>query len=173
MTEIWKDAKGYEGLYKISNYGEVWSKHSQKLLKKVKDSTGYYAVTLAKNKEYKRIRIHRLVAINFIDNPLEKPCVNHIDENKTNNHHSNLEWVTYKENMNHGTAIERTKTKLSRSIVGVNINDGELIEFSSLSEANRNGYHKGNIWACINGRLSTHRGHRWFYKHDYTKELSR
>ena len=170
MTEIWKDAKGYEGLYKISNHGEVWSEHSQKLLKKVKDSTGYYATTLAKNKEYKRIRIHRLVAINFIDNPLEKPCVNHIDENKTNNHHSNLEWVTYKENMNHGTAIERTKTKLSRSIVGVNINDGKLIEFSSLSEANRNGYHKGNIWACINGRQSIHRGHRWFYKQDYIKE---
>ena len=55
----------------------------------------------------------------------------------------------------------------------MSINNGELIEFSSLSEANRNGYHKGNIWACINGRLSTHRGHRWFYKHDYTKELSK
>ena len=190
MTEIWKDVKGYEGLYKISNYGDVWSERKQGLLKKGKCGREYYRVVLTKNKEKKYFDVHRLVATHFVDNPFEKPCVNHIDENKTNNHVSNLEWCTHKENSNHGTAIkrreetmkhsskweryiERKKKETSKPIIGISIDNGELMEFSSLSEANRNGYHKGNIWACINGRLSTHRGHRWFYKHDYTKELSR
>ena len=106
MTEIWKDAKGYEGLYKISNHGEVWSERKQRLLKKGKSATGYYKVVLYKNKKHKNFDIHRLVAINFINNPLEKPCVNHMDENKTNNHYSNLEWCTYKENNNHARNLK-------------------------------------------------------------------
>ena len=118
MTEIWKDVKGYEGLYKISNYGDVWSVRKQMLLKKCNNSR-YYQVTLAKNKNHKNFTIHRLVATHFVDNPFEKPCVNHIDENKTNNHYSNLEWCTYKENTNWGSGIERRKTKQSKPIVGV------------------------------------------------------
>ena len=190
MTEIWKDVKGYEGLYKVSNHGEVWSERKQGLLKKGKSGREYYRVVLTKNKEKKYFDVHRLVATHFVDNPFEKPCVNHIDENKTNNHVSNLEWCTHKENSNHGTAIkrreetmkhsskweryiERKKKETSKPIIGISIDNGEIIEFPSMNEANRNGYHKGNIWACINGQLSTHRGHRWFYKHDYTKELSR
>ena len=190
MTEIWKDVKGYESLYKVSNHGEVWSERRQILLKEAKNASGYCKVPLTKNKKQKFFFVHRLVATHFIDNPFKKPCVNHIDENKTNNHYSNLEWCTHKENLNHGTRNERIKearkdslkwkefherrkTKLSIPIVGVSINNGEIIEFPSLSEANRNGYHKGNIWACINGRLSTHRGHKWFYKHDYVQGVSK
>ena len=190
MTEIWKDIEGYEGLYKISNHGEVWSERKQGLLKKGKSATGYYKVVLYKNKKHKNFDIHRLVAINFINNPLEKPCVNHMDENKTNNHYSNLEWCTYKENMNHGTRNERIKearkdslkwkeyherrkTKLSIPIVGVNINDGEIIEFLSANEAGRNGYHQSSIWMCMNGRQSVHKGYKWFYKHDYIQGVSK
>ena len=184
MTEIWKDVKGYEGLYKVSNHGEVWSERRQKLLKKSKGTKGYYKVILTKNKKPKNFDIHRLVAINFIDNPFKKICVNHLDENKTNNHYSNLEWCTHKENSNHGTAIERNKEirkhsskwkeyhkrrrmKLSKPIVGVNINDGEIIEFLSANEAGRNGYQQSSIWSCLNGRQSVHKGHRWYYKHDF------
>ena len=101
MTEIWKDIEGYEGLYKISNYGEVWSVRKQGLLKKGKCATGYYSVSLAKNKKQKTFTIHRLVAIHFIDNPLKKPCVNHMDESRTNNHYSNLEYASYYENNKH------------------------------------------------------------------------
>ncbi|MBO3062747.1 NUMOD4 domain-containing protein [Mammaliicoccus fleurettii] len=109
MTEVWKDVKGYEGLYKVSNHGKVWSARKKILLKEVKGGREYYRVVLTKNKEKKYFDVHRLVAINFIDNPFKKKCVNHIDENKTNNHYSNLEWVTHKENVNHGTAIEKKK----------------------------------------------------------------
>lgn len=184
MTILWKEIEGYEGLYKVSNHGEVWSERSQKLLKKGKGGRGYHNVVLTKNKKRKTFYIHRLVANNFIDNPLEKPCVNHIDENKTNNHRSNLEWCTYEENMNWGTAIERIKetrkysskwkeaherrtTKLSKPIIGVNINDGKIIEFPSINEVGRNGYQQSSIWMCVNGRQSVHKGYKWFYKHDF------
>ena len=69
MTEIWKDVKAYECLYKVSNHGEVLSELKQGLLKKGKCATGYYSVSLYKNKKQKTFTIHRLVAIHFIDNP--------------------------------------------------------------------------------------------------------
>lgn len=175
MTEVWKDVKGYEGLYKVSNHGKVRSVRKQILLKEAKGGREYYRVVLTKNKQKKYFDVHRLVAINFIDNPFKKNCVNHIDENKTNNHHSNLEWVTHKENVNHGTAIERKKEtmkhslkfkKLYKPVIGVNVYNGEVIEFPSISEAGRNGYHQSNIWMCANGKQSVHKGHKWFYKHN-------
>ena len=167
MTEIWKDIEGYEGLYKVSNHGEVWSERKQGLLKKGKCATGYYSVSLYKNKKQKIFFVHRLVAINFVDNPLGKPCVNHIDENKTNNHFSNLEWCTHKENSNWGSAIERRKTKRSKQIVGINIDNGQIIEFPSINEAGRNGYHISSICLCVNGKQPKHKGYKWFYKKDY------
>ena len=190
MTEIWKDVKGYEGLYKISNHGEVWSERKQGLLKKGKCATGYYSVSLAKNKKQKTFTIHRLVAIHFIDNPLKKPCVNHMDESRTNNHYSNLEWCTYKENNNWGTGNERRKEtrkhsskwkeyveknnkETSKPIIGINIDNGEVIEFSSISEAGRNGYTRGNIQMCLNGKRSKHKGYKWFYKKNYIQGVGR
>ena len=187
MTEIWKDIEGYEGLYKISNYGEVWSVRKQGLLKKNDGEKNYYRVTLSKNKKKKQFNIHRLVATHFIDNPFKKPCVNHLDENKTNNHYSNLEWVTHKENSNWGTRNERIKKtrkhsskwkaynkrrkwRDSKPIVGVNIKNGNIIEFSSATEAGRSGYVRSNISLCANGKRSVHKGHRWYYKHDYRTE---
>lgn len=190
MTEIWKDIKGYEGLYEISNYGEVWSVRKQMSLTKKKGSRGYHHISLYKNKKQKQFTIHRLVATHFIDNPFKKPCVNHIDENKTNNHHSNLEWCTHKENLNHGTAIERRKETIkssskweryieikrketSKPIVGVSINNGEIIEFPSISEANRNGYNRGKIQFCLNGKRTKHKGYKWFYKKNYIQGVGR
>ena len=190
MTEIWKDIEGYEGLYKISNHGEVWNGRKQRLHKKNKNNRGYCVVTLNKNNKQKQFLIHRLVAIHFIDNPFDKPCVNHIDENKTNNHHSNLEWCTHKENSNHGTAIERMKETMkhsskweeymerkkeetSKPIVGVSINNGEIIEFPSISEAGRNGYTRGNIQFCLNGERTKHKGYKWFYKKNYIQGVGR
>ncbi|WP_204200859.1 NUMOD4 domain-containing protein [Mammaliicoccus sciuri] len=176
MRIIWKDIDGYEGLYKISNHGEVWSERKQGLLKKGEGTSGYHYVSLNKNKKQKSFTVHRLVANNFIENPFEKPCINHIDENKKNNHYSNLEWCTYKENANHGTGNERRKEtkknslkckKLCKSIVGVNIDNGEIIEFHSIREANRNGYNRTSIWKCINGKQSIHKRCKWFYKHDF------
>lgn len=118
MQEIWKDIKGYEGLYQVSNLGRIKSLKRQREVNlmystkatvperilKYGTSQGYLAVTLAKNKVNTKIRVHKLVALNFIPNPENKPHINHKDGNKHNNSVDNLEWVTPKENTKH--AIE-------------------------------------------------------------------
>lgn len=109
MTELWKSIKGYEGIYEVSNLGNVRNikpryKHINPngLLKPVKLNTGYLGVSLInKDKVRKEHRIHRLVAEAFIPNIDNKPQVNHIDNNRANNSVENLEWVTYKENLVH------------------------------------------------------------------------
>lgn len=109
MTELWKSIKGYEGIYEVSNLGNVRNiKPRYKyinpngLLKPVKLNTGYLNVSLInKDKIRKEHRVHRLVAEAFIPNTDNKPQVNHIDSNRANNNVENLEWVTCKENIVH------------------------------------------------------------------------
>lgn len=106
MKEIWKDIKGYEGLYQISNLGRVKSlgneyRKKEKYLKLQYSRDGYQRLGLRKSGVAKCEYIHRLVAIAFIPNPLNKPQVNHIDGNKQNNKVNNLEWVTPFENTHH------------------------------------------------------------------------
>ncbi|WP_366915210.1 NUMOD4 domain-containing protein [Companilactobacillus sp.] len=84
--EQFKDVKGYEGLYEVSNHGRVFSHYGKgKILSSCKTSSGYKLVNLVKDGIKKDVNVHRLVANAFIDNPLGKRCVNHIDGNKTNN----------------------------------------------------------------------------------------
>ena len=98
-NEIYKDIVGYEGLYKISNYGNVFSCITNKILKpSFHTKTKHLGVTLCKDKKYKRFQIHRLVAQAFIPNPLNLPCINHKDEDPTNNYEENLEWCDYEYN---------------------------------------------------------------------------
>lgn len=105
INEIWKSVKGFEGLYEVSNFGEVKSLPRNGTILKPRlligfiDSGGYQQVLLSSKRVHKKI--HRLVAEAFIPNPDNKPCVNHIDRIKTNNHIDNLEWCTYKENTIH------------------------------------------------------------------------
>lgn len=107
MEEVWKDIEGYEGLYKVSNMGNLYSNYVKRNLQLSLDGYGYIQVILRKNSSGKRHLLHRLVAEAFIPNTENKPQVNHIDEDKTNNRADNLEWVTAKENINHGTRTER------------------------------------------------------------------
>ena len=110
ILEVWKDIPGYEGLYQVSNMGNVKSLFRyKKQLKPMMTNSGYLQINLFKNKIRKVFLVHRLVAIVFLDNPQNKEEVNHIDECKTNNKLSNLEWVTRTENSYHGTRIERQK----------------------------------------------------------------
>lgn len=112
----WYDIKGYEGFYKINKNGDVRSldritdcgKYKRKekgIIIKQRIRNGYKAVSLNKNGKSKSFNIHRLIAINFIKNENNKPCINHIDGNKLNNEIYNLEWVTHKENNNHAIKL--------------------------------------------------------------------
>lgn len=91
MEEIWKDIGGFEGLYQVSNLGRVKRVTTGRVLKGMASGKGYLLVGLSKNNIRSVKTIHRLVAQAFIPNPENKPEVNHIDENKTNNMVSNLE----------------------------------------------------------------------------------
>jgi len=140
--EIWKDIPGYEGLYRVSNKGRVksmarqWTAGQGRILNKgesilselsvgvehKKYGSGYKAVILS-NGLRKQFRINRLVAEAFIPNPDNKPEVNHIDGDKTNNHVNNLEWVTREENQQHAVKTglrvmpKRSKSPLAKKII--------------------------------------------------------
>ena len=128
MEEQWKDiyfkqdgiVYDYRGLYQVSNLGNVKSLNynhtgKEKILKPGKNKGGYQVVALSKDGKAKWFRVNRLIAFLFIlnDNPEHKTEVNHIDENKENNSASNLEWVTPKQNSNHGTRNKRVAEALS------------------------------------------------------------
>jgi len=117
MIEVWKDIKGYEGLYQISNLGKVKSFHHRKeIIRKTCLSKGYRMVNLHKDGIYRPITIHKLVATYFISNPDSKPQINHIDGLKENNIYTNLEWCTGSENIKHAYKIglEKGRPKINR-----------------------------------------------------------
>ena len=103
-NEIWKDVLGYEGLYIISNKGYVKSVKRNENLAICKMKIGYYCVRLWKSNVTKLWTMHRLLAIHFIENPMSKREVNHIDGDKGNYNLNNLEWSTPSENMKHSVA---------------------------------------------------------------------
>ena len=102
MTKIlWKDIKGYEGLYKITSLGDVYSVTRKKFIYQSIDRYGYKQCLLYNNGKHKTKKVHRLVAEAFIENIDNKPQINHKDGNRTNNRIDNLEWCTNSENQLH------------------------------------------------------------------------
>lgn len=121
MIEIWKDIVGYEGIYQCSNTGKVKRLVSNRCLRervlKGVNNRGYLMVTLCKNAVHNRQLVHRIVAELFIPNPLNRPQVNHIDANPSNNCVNNLEWCNQSENIIHAHKLGRmggTKSGLSK-----------------------------------------------------------
>lgn len=101
--EIYKDIKGYEGKYQITNSGRVYSLITKRFLKPNHHKCGYVKIALSDNGTIRTFLVHRLVAYNFIDNPNKYPDINHKDGNKINNNASNLEWVTKSEKTRHAS----------------------------------------------------------------------
>ena len=169
MEELWKDIKGYEGLYQVSNFGRIKRVTTGRILKGRKNKGDYLIVELSKNNIASGKTIHRLVAQAFIPNPENKPQVNHIDEDKTNNMVSNLEWMTAKENNNHGTRNERAGKAISKSnsipIIATNLKTGDSTEFYGISECARQlGLYNQNICKCLKGRYKQTGGFTFKYK---------
>lgn len=110
--EIFKDVKDFEGFYKVSNKGKVYSVKRNELLTPAIGNNRYYKVVLCKNGIKINKSVHRLVAEAFLPNPNSLPVINHKDENRLNNNVENLEWCTYEYNTNYGTH----RKKLSESM---------------------------------------------------------
>ena len=177
-TEIWKtaiyDDVVYEGLYQVSNLGNILSLNYRntgraELMNPWEDKDGYLKIGLRKNRKTDFILVHRLVAQTFLPNPDNLPQVNHKDENKANNRVENLEWCDGKYNHNYGTINQRiskanTNGKLSKPVLQLSLT-GELIrEYPSANECGRNGFERSGVIRCCNGKQKTHRGFRWMYK---------
>lgn len=176
-VEKWKDISGCPG-YQVSNLGRVKSMERkvsngksyrivcEKILKPVKHSNGYLKVILSKYGEKKSYFIHRLVAAAFVQNEsLFYNEINHIDECKTNNCASNLQWCEHIYNMNYGTRTERasksnTNGKKSKSVICIETG----VVYPSIKEVQRKlGFNNSSITRCCIGKQNTCGKLHWKY----------
>lgn len=169
MAETWKDVAGYEGLYQVSDRGNVRSRRrrgsSGGVLKPKVNRDGYLYIVLYREGEWKPILIHRLVAQTFIPNPLNLPQVNHKDEDKTNNAANNLEWCTVKYNSNYGTCQARKAAKCSKVVLQYDKEGNFVREWTSTREVERQtGFAQSHISKCCRGELKSAYGFIWKYK---------
>jgi hypothetical protein len=173
IDEIWKDINGTDGLYQISNLGRVKSfcRGKERILKIHDNGKGYYIVSLGRKR--KDVKVHRLVAKEFIPNPKNKKEVNHIDGNTKNNSVNNLEWVTHSENCIHYTnELSQHNGQFKMKKVIMKSIDGNFIKkFRSVSEAVRwlkkeTKYKKAtttNISRCCKNKRIISYGYFWEY----------
>ena len=164
MKEIWKDVVGYEGLYQVSDLGNVKSIKFNKeiMLKPRTNNKGYLYVKFRKKGCEKNFVVHRLVALSFLENKENKPCINHKDENPKNNNVNNLEWCTYKENNNYGNHNIKLRTVKSKKSI-ICVETGRT--FISQREATRiTGINQASISKCCNGKCNTAGKYHWKYK---------
>ncbi len=136
--EIYKDVKGYEGLYQVSNLGNVKSLHGKgKIMRLGKMKKGYLLVELSKNAVRKGVLVHRLVALAFIPNPENKPQINHKDGVKSNNNLSNLEWVTAIENSRHSITSGLQKKEKGEKCNSAKLTERNVLEIRRLFSRDR------------------------------------
>lgn len=139
MEEIWKDLKRYDSLYMVSNLGNVFSKKSNRLMVKNKNNRGYERVTILG----KQLSVHRLVAMEFLDNYSDEKYVNHINGIKTDNNINNIEMVTARENSIHYLSSKQIKEiKLKTCVryerwISINGKNRRIGRFKTIEEANK------------------------------------
>ena len=177
LGEEWRDIKGYENYYQISNYGRVRSlertitcknginkKYCARILKPSVDRVGY----LFKCINGKCYKIHRLVAFAFPEicgEYFEGAEVNHKNAIKTDNRAENLEWITHKQNCNYGTHNNRMAESHKKWLYQYDTNYNLVKIWKSVTDAsNELGYIRVNLYRCISGNRKTAYGYIWRYK---------
>ena len=169
---MWKDIKGYEGLYQVSDKGEVRriTKKGYRLLKQsINKPSNYPSVALSKEGKQKTKTVHRIVAETFLELPSQDYEVNHKDGNKTNNSVSNLEWVTQKANIDHANYVidHPVFGKKPRGVKCIDLETGEIIatfpSVSTAASAVKRPYARVGITFCCQGKYNTAYGYKWEY----------
>ena len=178
FIEKWMPIIGYEGSYKVSNFGNIKSlkrvvKNSlngtrvvkEKILKLQKDKDKYLSVGLCRNSIMKTFKVHRLVAQAFIVNPLNKPQVNHINGTKIDNRVENLEYVTARENTQHSWVMGlQNNHTLRKKVLMLSLDNEPLLWFDSIAEASKNTYIvRSSISSRCRGVGKTAGGYKWEY----------
>lgn len=161
QQEVWKDVPGYEGVFKVSNLGRVIGVRGKIVNGWLRG--GYLCVShYIGNYKEKVIPIHRLVALAFIPNPENKPCIDHINTNKTDNRVENLHWVTPLENMRNPITQKRRALKnklLYGKPITVYRNGIKIGQYLTMSEAGKEiGTTPQTIRKCINGIFNQSKG---------------
>lgn len=187
----WKPVVGYENEYLVSNCGKVWSMRNNRLLTPKITAAGYLRVGLSVDGKRKDFHVHRLVALAFIPNPLEKPTVNHINEIKTDNRVENLAWATMAEQNTHGTRIKRAVANTDwkartmkidykkiaqkrdyatmnaaqmKKVIQKDMSGTKIRVFDSIGQAARSvKASPAHIWECCNSRRKSCKGSVWMY----------
>lgn len=181
--EIWKDVVGYEGLYMVSSLGRVVSlskrngvSYRQPFIMKpaIGKRGGYLHIVLCVNNIKKDMKIHRIVAQAFIDNPNNYPHIDHINTNRLDNTKENLRWCTRSMNRSNPISAKRWseartgKSNTARSKPVVQLQNGIKVSvFSSQREASKIGFNQSDISACCRGAERSHKGYQWMYLSDY------
>lgn len=171
----WRPIPGYEGLYIVSDFGAVKRIKSkvknrsgyrtvrERELKQSVDKYGYIRVMLCKNGKAKNMQVHRLVAISFLSNPENFPCVNHKDCTTDNNRVSNLEWCSVAYNNRYG--LRGLKAAIAnKKPVEMVLPDGNLKRFDSATDAEKiTGISASHISSCCSKTRKSAGGHIWQY----------
>lgn len=168
MIEEWKEIQGYDGKYKISTFGRVYSHLTNKMLTPKINNNGYCGIELFKNGTRKMFLIHRLVALHFIDN--KNPSfnvINHKDKNPKNNKVDNLEWCDQKYNCNYSydeiygnkNGIKKSKNKDTHKSI-IRVSDNAIFD-NSLQLKHLYGHNQTSILECCRGIRKTAYGYQW------------
>lgn len=172
--KIWKDIEGYEGLYKVSNEGDVYSLRRKKCMSLINDKDGYKKINLVdRTGKMHTYQVHRLVAKAFISNPENYRCINHKDEIKHHNNVENLEWCTHRYNSNYGTIKEKISKGNSKAVVQLTKDDEIVMIWQSATEcAKELGFTQGEISRCCHGaRNNLYKGFVWKFAEDMQIEI--
>ena len=176
MTEEWRDIKGFEGAYQVSNLGRVRSldreyigndghikRYKSRIMTRTDAGKGYYIVMLQYKRKKSQQRVCRLVAEAFCPNPYGYTQVNHIDENKANDCADNLEWCTPVYNTNYGTGIQRRAKKICVPVNQYTLEGIFVRRWDSITEAQNYYGSELHISACCRNKLTQTGGYKWEY----------